>query len=128
MRIPTTPPPVNGSKRCRRRTTSCRIRPSARSTTKPAGSSPVVALAAGGSTPAASVVSTWAATAPSSISTICSTPRAAAVAPTSATSSAACSDAARAVVPAGPGVATIWKPRLSWISSRPPMASRCRCG
>ena len=48
-----------------------------------------------GSTPAASAASAAAVTAPSSTSTICSTPPAEAAAPTSATCSAACSDAAR---------------------------------
>ena len=67
-------------------------------------------------------------TAPSSTSTICSTPPAAAAAPTSVTCSAACSGAAPAPVPAGRGAATTWRPRRSWISSRPPRAWRCRCG
>ena len=50
---------------------------------------------------------------PSSTSTICSTPPAAAVAPTSATCSVACSAAALRHVPAGHVAATTWRPKPS---------------
>ncbi|OOK69269.1 dnaJ domain protein [Mycobacterium kansasii] len=66
--------------------------------------------------------------APSSTSTICSTPPAVPAEPISVTCSAGCSAAAAAPAPAGRDAATIWRPRPSLISWRPPRAWRCRCG
>ena len=95
----TTRLPRSDSRRSRRPTASCPMRPSARNTTRPDGCSPAAA-SAGASTAgaAASAVATStgsppAPTAASSTSTTCSVPPGRPVGPTSATSSVACSAA-----------------------------------
>ena len=102
-------------------------RPSARSTTRPGGCSPAAASVAAGSTPVASAVRVGGDGAEFNLNDLFDA--------AGRTGGANIGDLFGGLfgrgagpVPAGPGAATTWRPRPSWISSRPPRAWQCRCG